>query len=105
MTIEDIVRYCGGQKLRWTSHVLDRLFQRSISIDDVVTALTNGEIIEHYPTDYPFPSCLVLGLTPKDKYLHIVCGSGGTELWLITAYFPNPAEWSADFRIRREETT
>jgi hypothetical protein len=29
----------------------------------VIAALTNGEIIEHYPTDYPFPSCLVLGLS------------------------------------------
>jgi hypothetical protein len=105
MTIEDIVRHCKEQKLRWTSHILERLFQRSINIGDVVTALTTGEIIEHYPKDYPFPSCLVLGLTPEDKHLHIVCGSSGTELWLITAYFPNPAEWSADFRIRREEAT
>jgi hypothetical protein len=101
--MEDIVRYCKERKLRWTRHILDRLFQRNIRIDDVVAALTNGEIIEHYPTDYPFPSCLVLGRTPDAKCLHIVCGSSGVELWLITAYVPNPAEWSADFRTRREE--
>ncbi|MDR2019156.1 MAG: DUF4258 domain-containing protein [Treponema sp.] len=104
MVIEDIVRYCQERQLRWTNHILDRLFRRSIHIDHVVSALSNGEIIEQYPTDYPFPSCLVLGLTPENKYLHVVCGSSGTELWLITAYFPNPAEWSADFRTRREET-
>jgi hypothetical protein len=103
MTTEDIVRLCGQRSLRWTRHILERLFLRNIGIDDVITALTNGEIIEQYPTDYPFPSCLVLGKTRAGKPLHIVCGSNGTELWLISAYFPNPAEWSEDFRVRQEE--
>jgi hypothetical protein len=104
MTMEDIVRLCGQRSLRWTRHILERLFLRNIRVDDVITALTNGEIIEQYPTDYPFPSCLVLGMTGAGKPLHIVCGSSGTELWLISAYFPNPAEWSEDFRARQEET-
>jgi len=71
-------------------------------MDDVITALTNGEIIEQYPADYPFPSCLVLGYTEAGLALHIVCGSNGVELWLVTAYIPNPAEWSKDFRQRRK---
>jgi hypothetical protein len=103
MTIEDIARLCGQRSIRWTGHILERLFLRSISIDDVMNALTNGEIIEQYPTDYPFPSCLVLGLTGAGKPMHIVCGSNGTELWLVTAYFPDPAEWSENFKVRREE--
>jgi hypothetical protein len=105
MTMENIVRFCEERKVRWTSHILGRLFQRNISIDDVATVLSNGEIIEQYPTDYPFPSCLVSGSTDTGKCLHIVCGSEGTELWLITAYFPDPAEWSEDFKIRRGEIT
>ncbi|MDR1420079.1 MAG: DUF4258 domain-containing protein [Treponema sp.] len=103
MTIEDIARCCQEQKLRWTGHILERLFRRNIRLDEVVSALTNGEIIERYPADYPFPSCLVLGVTPEGKHLHVVCGFGDTDLWLITAYIPNPAEWSADFKVRREE--
>ena len=71
-------------------------------MDDVVGTLINGEIIEQYPTDYPFPSCLVLGHTKVGKVLHIVCGSNGTELWLITAYIPSPSDWSEDFRQRRK---
>ena len=82
--------------------MLERLFQRGISIDDVVSALTSGEIIEQYPSDYPFPSCLVLGHTNKGAALHIVCGSNGIELWLITAYFPNPSEWTDDYRERKK---
>jgi len=102
MTAEDIGRLCRTQSVRWTNHILQRMFRRGISMDDVVNALNNGEIIEHYPSDYPFPSCLVLGHTKAGKALHIVCGSNEVELWLITAYVPNPVEWTADFRQRRK---
>jgi len=102
MTIEDIVRLCKTQSVRWTNHILQRIFRRGISMDDVVDALTNGEIIEQYPSDYPFPSCLVLGYTKAGKALHIVCGSNEVELWLITAYIPSPTEWTDDFRQRRK---
>ena len=94
---------CKNKSVRWTSHILERIFQRGIYIDDVINALTNGEIIEEYTSDYPFPSCLVLGHTTTGKPLHVVCGSNGTELWLITTYFPNSMEWSEDFKHRRTE--
>ena len=103
MTIGEIERFCNDRSVRWTSHILERIFRRGICIADVEIALLNGEIIEQYPTDYPFPSCLVLGYTKAGKVLHIVCGSSGTELWLITAYFPNPDEWTEDFRQRRKK--
>ena len=38
--------------------------------DDVMNAINNGEIIEQYPDDYPFPSCLILGITINDEYVH-----------------------------------
>jgi hypothetical protein len=71
-------------------------------MDDVISALINGEIIEYYPTDYPFPTCLVLGRTKVGKVLHVVCGSNGGELWLITTYIPSPADWLEDFKQRRK---
>ena len=101
MTVEDIALLCKAQSVRWTSHILERMFRRGISMDEVVSALTNGEIIEQYSSDYPFPSCLVLGHTKAGKVLHVVCGSNGAELWLITVYIPSPADWSEDFRQRR----
>ena len=102
MIIEDIVRHCETSSLRWTNHVLKRLFQRKVHIDDVKTVLSKGEIIEQYPNDYPFPSCLVLGYTLTGCPLHVVCGSDGVELWIITAYFPNPEEWTDGFKQRRK---
>ena len=103
MTIEDIALLCKEQSLRWTNHILERIFRRGISMDNVINALTNGEIIEYYPSDYPFPSCLILGQTKAGKALHIVCGSNGEELWLITAYLPNLFEWTEDFKRRKNK--
>ena len=91
-----------NKKLRWTNHIFIRLVQRGISMADVVSAILNGEIIEYYPDDYPYPSCLILGLTVNNKHLHVVCGSNNEELWLITAYYPDPNIWQDNFRVRKE---
>jgi hypothetical protein len=56
MTIEDIALLCKTKSVRWTSHILERIFRRDIRTDDVINALIDGEIIEQYPSDYPFPS-------------------------------------------------
>jgi hypothetical protein len=103
MTVQDIVRLCESSSLRWTSHILGRLFERDIRLDDVKAVLEHGEIIEQYPTDCPLPSCLVLGYTTAGRPLHVVCGLDEVELWLITAYFPTPGEWTEDFRQRRNK--
>ena len=81
--------------------MLQRLRERKIGIDDVINAISNGEIIEQYPTDYPSPICLVMGHTVAGQPLHVVCGSNGAKLWFITAYIPDPLEWTNDFKKRR----
>jgi hypothetical protein len=102
MTIGEIIGYCERRALRWTNHLMERLFQRSIGTDDVVHAMTHGEIIEQYLTDYPFPSCLLLGPALDGSPLHIVCGSNGDELWLVTTYRPRLDEWTGDFKTRKD---
>ena len=92
-----------NNKLRWTNHILVRLLQRNITQEDITHALLKGEIIEEYDSDYPYPSCLVCGLDINNKIIHIVCGSNGEELWLITAYYPNKNEWEDNFKIRKEK--
>ena len=72
MNIDDIAQLCDKNALRWTSHILERIIRRGISTNDVKSALTNGEIIEHYPNDYPFPSCLVLGYAMTGRILHVI---------------------------------
>ena len=102
INIDDIKQINDAGALRWTNHVLVRLLQRGITTDDVVCALQSGAIIEQYPTDYPYPSCLVLGCSVNNSNIHVVCGLGVDELWLITVYYPNPDELTADFKVRKE---
>lgn len=95
-----IRKHCTHKSFRYTQHFTQRLLQRRITIDEVETAIANGNIIEDYPDDYPYPSCLLLGYTINKQPLHVVCAITIDELFLITAYRPNPAMWSADFTTR-----
>ena len=90
------------EKVFVTEHVAQRMRQRNIRYDDIISALMSGEVIESYPDDYPYPSALVLGYATDNAYLHVVCGSDGEYLWIITAYYPSEQQWEADMKTRKE---
>lgn len=92
---------CANGFVRWTNHIVTRLVQRGIRTEEVLRAIMEGEIIEEYPRDFPFPSCLLLHTAKDNQPLHVVCGISDTELWLITAYVPNDTEWNSGFRQRK----
>jgi len=102
MTAEDIERHLKEKSLIWTEHIFKKFIERNITMNDVIVALGNGEIIEQYPNDYPFPSCLVLGRDASGQILHVVCGSDGAKSILITAYSPSLFKWMDDFKQRRK---
>lgn len=99
----DIIReLCNNRSIKWTAHVLARLQERGIEPSDIKSCIAAGRIIEQYPDDYPFPSCLVLGAAVNGRMLHVVVGVGEGYLWLISAYYPDPLKWNKDFSIRKE---
>ena len=102
LKIETIKEFVRTGKIRWTNHCVVRLFQRNISQEDIENALLNGEIIEEYENDYPYPSCLVYGVNLNNKVLHVVCGANETEFWIITAYYPDNIKWKDDLKTRKE---
>ncbi len=71
-----------------------------IGTDEVRRALDRGEVIEEYPDDPRGPSCLMLGHGDNGRPIHVVCAPKPDFLAIITAYLPEPAEWSKDFRTR-----
>ena len=102
LDIQDIKKLVVADAIHWTDHVAKRLIKRRISPDEVLETLRNGCIIEDYPSDYPFPSCLVVGCTIHGRILHVVCSIvNGSCLSIITAYQPDPAKWDATFTTRR----
>ena len=46
LDINTIKQMVKNGKIRWTNHVMIRLFQRNIAQADIENALLNGEIIE-----------------------------------------------------------
>jgi len=104
MDIEIIKALCRRGAVQYTNHLLIRILQRGIDIIDVETAISGGKIIQEYPEDYPYPSCLMLGRDRKNRPLHVVCGVSEDTLWLITAYHPDANEWESDWATRRRNT-
>lgn len=101
ITIDELRILCKNRAVRWTTHVLERLQEREIQPRDVKAAIMTGEIIEQYPTDYPYPSCLVLGLSVHGRCIHVVCGVGNDMLFIITAYYPGLDKWESNYRTRK----
>jgi hypothetical protein len=64
-------KYPAYRHLTFRIHALRQMFQRRISDSDIRELLGIGEIIEDYPDDTPYPSCLVSG-TVNDRTLHVV---------------------------------
>ncbi|MCM1335667.1 MAG: DUF4258 domain-containing protein [Eubacterium sp.] len=81
---------------------MKRFKERGIKLSYARNALLNGEIIEQYPSDYPYPSCLVLGFSDGAKPIHVCLGLGDDKLWVITAYYPDINVWESDFKTRRK---
>ena len=61
LTIEELQKICIPENIIMTMHAAKRLEQRGISLKEVMDCIMTGEIIEQYPDDYPYPSCLTLG--------------------------------------------
>ncbi len=102
-TIEDFRKINKSENIVISLHGQLRLNERNITVDDVMNAIDNGEIIEQYPDDFPFPSCLILGLSINDVYIHIVVSMNDDKIYLITAYVPNTDKWEADLKNRKQE--
>jgi len=73
-------------RYRLTGHAVMARLRRNIATTQLRLALLNGEIIEHYPDDEPYPSCLVLGWFESGDPLHIVCSRGGNGTVIACRY-------------------
>lgn len=90
----------GG--FRVTQHAQQEMVEEEITLDDVVEAIAQAEILEHYPDHRRGACCLVSGRTGKGRPLHIVCTTVQPLLILITAYEPKAPKWLTP-RQRRSE--
>jgi hypothetical protein len=103
MAILEDVRDAARKQLLFLPHAIRQMSrpQRMVSSEEVKAVVTQGELIEDYPSDPRGRSCLMLGFGEGGRVVHVVCSPKDEYLAIITAYLPDPAQWSEDFRQRR----
>lgn len=86
----DTVLYTRHAKIEMETEEFGRIFD-----NEVYEAVCNGEAIEEYSDDKPYPSALIFGRTAAGRPLHIVCAYNADEdmTIVITVYQPDPELW------------
>jgi hypothetical protein len=75
------------------------MFERRITVEDVRSVVTDGEVIQSYPEDKPYPSRLTLGWRGTRPIQVVVAeDSEDSILIVVTAYEPDPIQWDSGFK-------
>ncbi len=103
MVLNDIVEAVKNKRIRITDHADEEAQADHFSLLEIYDSAFNDEIIEDYPNDKPYPSCLVYGATKSKEPVHSVWAYNEENKWavLITVYRPDPDLWM-DWRTRKK---
>ena len=103
MDIKNIIQAIQANRVRITDHADEEAYIDKLSFDEIFFSIFQGEIIETYLTDVPYPSCLIYGRTFRGEPVHSVWAYNEKNEWtvLITVYRPDPNKW-IDWRKRGE---
>lgn len=101
MDIQAIQQLVREGYYRLTLHALQRMDQRGITLEELKEVIYHGEVIEEYPQDKPYPSCLILGQIRGGFPLYVVCGVE-KRVHIITVHWLDPVKW-LDPKTRREK--
>jgi len=95
--LESVKRAVSTERYNITLHARREMSPErdDISEKELVEAISNGEIIEDYHNDKPFPSCLIFGRTEEGRPIHVVCAYSKDDdiAIIITTYEPDINMW------------
>ena len=102
MDIRNIIRSVETRIYRITHHAVEEAGNDKLTLEEIFHSLYSGEIIEDYPGDEPYPSCLICGENADGEPIHSVWAYDEKDQGaiLITVYRPNPTRW-INWRKRR----
>jgi hypothetical protein len=102
VNISDIVEAIRSGRVRITDHADEEAEADRLTFDEIYFSVPQGEVIEDYPTDKPYPSCLIYGRTFSGDPVHSVWAYNEQNHWavLVTVYRPDPDRW-VKWRERR----
>lgn len=100
--IERVQTLVRNRQIWVTLHARREMDEDEIPFIDLCAAILSDEskIIEDYPEDVRGHSHLVLGFTPSNEPIHVVCAVHEEELVIITTYRPIQGQW-INWRIRK----
>ena len=101
MNVADIVKAIEASRVRITEHADEEAADDCLSYEEIYFSVIHGEVIEDYPEDKPYPSCLILGWSFSGEPIHSVWAYNPANGWavLITVYRPDPERW-IDWKVR-----
>lgn len=92
-------------EIRISEHGYDELMEDELTAKELVAGVAKAVVVEEYP-DYPKGPCvLLLQKDQAGKPVHVVWGipkGYDKPVVLVTAYRPDPAQWSEDYLKRRQ---
>ncbi|MGV8126808.1 MAG: DUF4258 domain-containing protein [Methanothrix sp.] len=97
--LERIKDLLGERKYLITTHAIFRMSDRGVSMEDLISLIAEGEIIEAYADRKPCPAALMLGFISA-RPCHAVVAICKDRLSIITVYWPDEECW-LDCRTRR----
>jgi hypothetical protein len=107
MNLEDVIDAIRHNRIRIADHADEEAQADGLSFDEIFISTFQGEVIEEYPDDKPYPSCLVYGQTFKGEPVHSVWAYNDQNGWavLITVYRPDPQRWIVWRKRRPRDAT
>jgi hypothetical protein len=104
-TFERIRRLIEDGAVRISAHGYDELVDDDILVQDVLDGVADAYVVEDYPNYKKGPCVLVLQKNRKGDPIHVVWGipkGADRPAVLVTAYRPDPARWTSDFKQRTQ---
>lgn len=94
MALEKVKRKIRQGEYQFSHHAEVERENESVTVDDIKTAVINGELLEDYAHDPRGASCLVLGMMNNGRPLHVVLTMLSLDVVLfITVYIPTLPKW------------
>ena len=102
--LDEIREKIEARQYEFSKHAVDQTVIRNIRVAELEEAISNrSEIIEDYPDDKSWPSCLILGFTRTGRPLHVQCSyPSRPQIKIVTVYEPDATLWT-DLRIRKTD--
>ena len=103
LEIKNIVEAINKSQVLVSRHAREEAIADNLLIEEICFSVIQGEIIEDYTDDKPYPSCLIFGRNKKYNPIHSVWAYNQDTGWaiLITVYRPKSSKW-IEWSIRRK---